>query len=407
MSRRFQLTRSIVATALLGCSQGDGSRPTSDMPAFRGTDAPASSGGAAAELEPPTIGGDGPEPFVPGQPPRAFDLFRRGINLGNRLEAKPDEGAWGGRIQDGDLRLIAARGFDHVRIPVWFSGHAAEESPFTLDPVFLTRVDEVLDEAAARGLAVLLTLHGYYELEAAVAEHTPRLLGIWSQLAERYRERPETLAFELFNEPPLSMQSVWNELASALIDTIRVSNPRRLLVVDSTAWADTTTLPRLQLPDDANLVVAVHPYEPKLFSFQGKTWGDPSWQTPGVVFPGPPATPLAPHPAAQANPGAVQWFAQYNTLPSEQNPSGPRTVQEQLTRVQDYRQASGRAVMNTEWGPQNGGDLQSRANLMRLMRRECEALAIPWTVWEDPTNLPLYDSATGQWQEPLVSTLFE
>lgn len=72
-----------------------------------------------------------------------------------------------------------------------------------------------------------------------------------------------------------------------------------------------------------------------------------------------------------------------------------------------YRQASGRLVMNTEWGPQNGGDLTSRANLMRIMREECEAAAIPWTVWEDPNNLPLYDSATGQWQEALVSTLFE
>jgi hypothetical protein len=63
--------------------------------------------------------------------------------------------------------------------------------------------------------------------------------------------------------------------------------------------------------------------------------------------------------------------------------------------------------MNTEWGPQNGGDLTSRANLMRLMREECEALGIPWTIWEDPNNLPLYDFSTRQWQEALVSTLFE
>jgi endoglucanase len=347
------------------------------------------------------------EPFVSGQAPRAFAHFRRGINLGNRLESKPDEGAWGGRVEEGDLRLIAQRGFDHVRIPVWFSGHAGGAAPFALDPAFLTRVDHVLDLAAAEQLAVILLLHGYYELETDVPAHTARLIGIWRQLSEHYRDHPETLAFELFNEPPQSMQSTWNGLAAQLIAAVRETNPRRLLVIDSTSWADTTTLGTLQLPDDANLAVAVHPYEPKLFSFQGKDWGDPSWTTSGVIFPGPPATPIVPDAAAQANPAANQWFMEYNTLDAAQNPSGPRTVREQIARVQAYRQASGRVVMNTEWGPQDGGDIVSRANLMRVMRQECEAAAIPWTIWEDPNNMRLYDSSTGQWEEALLAALFE
>lgn len=361
---------------------------------------------AAPSVTPPAgDAAEGIEAFAAGEPPAALQHFRRGINLGNRLESKPDEGAWGGRVEAGDMALIAARGFDHVRIPVWFSGHALEASPFTLDAVFLARVDQVLDDAARQGLAVILTLHGYYELEADVAGHEPRLQSIWSQLAERYRERPDTLAFELFNEPPQAMRTTWNALAARLVVNIRHTNPRRLLVIDSTLWADTTTLGELQLPDDANLAIAVHPYEPKLFSFQGKTWGDPSWQTSGVIFPGPPPAPLVPHPAAQANPAAVRWFSDYNTQSAEQNPSGPRTIREQIARIEAYRAGSGRAVMNTEWGPQDGGDITSRANLMRAMRAECEAANIPWTVWEDPNNLPLFDSAAATWQETLVNEL--
>lgn len=372
-----------------------------------GTSAQATAGSSGAAGAPGAAGASGVEPFVPGQKPRALEHFHRGINLGNRLESKPDEGAWGGRIEDGDLRLIAQRGFDHVRIPVWFSGHASETAPFSLDAAFMSRVDQVLDKAAAEKLGVLLVLHGYYELEADVPGHSPRLLGIWRQLSEHFRARPETLAFELFNEPPQKMQSTWNGLAAQLITAVRETNPSRLIVVDSTSWADTTTLGSLQLPNDANIAVAVHAYEPKLFSFQGKTWGDPSWQTSGVIFPGPPATPIVPHAAAQANAAASQWFAQYNTLAADQNPSGPRTVREQVARVKAYRETSGRSVMNTEWGPQDGGDMTSRANLMRSMREECETASIPWTIWEDPNNLRLYDSATGQWQEGLVSALFK
>ncbi|HYJ11043.1 MAG TPA: hypothetical protein VEX18_18605, partial [Polyangiaceae bacterium] len=94
-----------------------------------------------------------------------------------------------------------------------------------------------------------------------------------------------------------------------------------------------------------------------------------------------------------------------NTLDAAQNPSGPRTVREQVARVQAYREASGRAVMNTEWGPQDGGDMTSRANLMRSMGEECEAASLPWTIWEDPNNMRLYDSSTGQWEEGLLSAL--
>ena len=402
---------SSVALVLLGCSsggQGGASGPT----VSGGAGGTASSSGAAGAVGTAgTAGSTGSagavEPFVSGQAPRALVHFRRGINLGNRLESKPDEGAWGGRVEDGDLRLIAQRGFDHVRIPVWFSGHASEATPFALDTAFLSRVEQVLDLATSENLAVILVLHGYYELEADVAGHTPRLLSLWRQLSERFQNRPETLAFELFNEPPQSMQSTWNGLVAQLVAAVRETNPSRLIVIDSTSWADTTTLGSLQLPNDANIAVAVHPYEPKLFSFQGKDWGDPSWQTSGVIFPGPPATPIVPHPAAQANAAATRWFMQYNTLDAAQNPSGPRTVREQIARVKAYREASGRAVMNTEWGPQDGGDMTSRANLIRSMREECEAASIPWTIWEDPNNMRLYDSSTGQWEEGLLSALFD
>ena len=51
-----------------------------------------------------------------------------------------------------------------------------------------------------------------------------------------------------------------------------------------------------------------------------------------------------------------------------QNPSGPRTVREQVARVQAYREASGR---------------------------------------EDRNNMRLYDPSTGQWEEGLLPALFQ
>lgn len=347
---------------------------------------------------------DGPQGFVFGEPPAAAAYFRRGINLGNRLEA-PNEGDWGGTILASDFPFIAARGFDHVRIPVRFSGHAAESAPYTLDATFLARVDTVIDQALAADLAVIIDMHAYEELALDPNGQRGRFLALWTQIAERYRDRPETVAFELLNEPYEALDTAWNPLLAEAVAAVRASNPRRLLVVDSVYWADPGRLDELTLPDDANLLVAVHLYEPKLFSFQGQSWMGAEFQTTGVVFPGPPATPIVPVQAAQDASWAADWFEGYNTLPAAQNPSGPATIDAQVALIEAYRTSQGRTVYNGEWGPQDGGDDDSRARLIVAVRERCESAGIGWAIWEDPQNMSLFDSAAGTWNTRLVDAL--
>ena len=348
--------------------------------------------------------GPAPEPFVPGVPPAAAAHFTRGINLGNRLEA-PNEGDWGGVIQAEDFPFIAARGFDHVRIPIRFSGHASTASPYTIDAAFFSRVDTVLDQAAAANLAVVVDMHAYDELAADAAGQRDRFVALWTQVAARYQNRPDTVAFELFNEPNTQLDATWNDVMLPAITAIRATNPRRLLIVDSVFWADPTKLSLLTLPDDANIMASIHLYEPKLFTFQGQDWIGPVFLTTGVIFPGPPATPIDPVQAAKDAAWANQWFMDYNTKPAATNPSGPATVAAQVALITAYRQAQGRAVYNGEWGPQDGGALDSRVRLVTEVRQQCESAGIGWAIWEDPVNMNLFDSSAGTWLTEIIDAL--
>jgi endoglucanase len=344
------------------------------------------------------------EPFTFGEPPAAANHFKKGINLGNRLEA-PNEGDWGGSVLASDFPFIAARGFDHVRIPIRFSGHSLTSAPYTIDAPFFERVDAVLDQAATAGLAVIIDLHAYDEMASDPSGQRERFLALWSQIAARYEDQPDTVAFELLNEPNTQLDTVWNDIAAAAISAVRTTNPRRLLVVDTVFWADPSRLSLLTLPNDANLLVSIHLYEPKLFSFQGKSWmGDP-YMTTGVTFPGPPAAPITPVQAALDESWAASWFDDYNTLPAQSNPSGPATVDAQVAYISAYKSASGRTVYNGEWGPQDGGDMTSRANLVQVVREKCEAQDIGWAIWEDPNNMKLLDSAAGTWVTPIIDAL--
>jgi endoglucanase len=348
--------------------------------------------------------GTSPEPFVPGVAPAAAKYFKKGINLGNRLEA-PNEGDWGSTILATDFPFIAKRGFDHVRIPIRFSGHALASSPYTIDAAFFTRVDTVLDQALKANLAVVLDLHAYDELAANVTSHRDRFLALWTQIATRYRNRPDTVAFELLNEPYSQLDTTWNELSTAAIQAVRATNPRRLLVVDTVYWADPSRLSGLTLPNDANVLVAVHAYEPKLFTFQGKSWMGPEFMTTGVIFPGPPSSPVTPVAAATAAAWAKAWFDNYNSLPAATNPSGPATVTAQMAYITNYRNSSGRSVYNGEWGPQDGGAMDSRVRLVTLVRQECEKAGVGWAIWEDPNNMKLFDSTANTWVTQIIDAL--
>ena len=152
-------------------------------------------------------------------------------------------------------------------------------------------------------------------------------------------------------------------------------------------------------------MASIHFYEPKLFTFQGMSWMGPEYLTTGVVFPGPPASPVDPVQAAKDVSWANQWFMDYNTKPAASNPSGPATVASQLALITAYQKAQGRAVYNGEWGPQDGAPLDSRVRLVTMVRQGCESAGIGWAIWDDPVNMNLFDSSAGTWVSGIIDAL--
>lgn len=324
--------------------------------------------------------------------------LRRGINLGNGLDA-PSEGEWGVVLTERHFEMAKAAGMDHVRLPVRFSAHAGETSPFTVDSAFFARVDWALDQAQARGLSVVLDLHHYNELMKDPAAHRDRFLGIWAQIAERYRDRPASLLFELVNEPNGALApGLLNDLVKDAVAVVRRTNPSRRIIVDSYFWASADYLDKLDLPaGDPGLVASFHMYQPILFTHQGAHWMDPEYGTLGIVFPGPPASPVTPVAPAESVGWVRDWLARYNTAPAETNPSGPAAVRAEFEKVDRYIAATGRAVYLGELGAIDKADAASREAYVRLIRTEAERRSIAWAYWDDGGSFKAMDVKTGEW----------
>lgn len=333
--------------------------------------------------------------------------FMRGINLGNGLDA-PNEGEWGVVLDAKHFEMAKAAGLDHVRLPVRFSAHASEVAPYTIDPKFFERVDWALDQAQKNGLNIIVDLHHYNELMEAPDQHSARFVGLWEQIATRYAARPASVAFELLNEPCKNLSPVKTNLVHRqAIETIRKKNPTRLIFADSYFWAAAGFLGTLELPADPQVIAEFHMYQPILFTHQGAPWMDPEYGTVGVVFPGPPSTPIVPVEAANRVPWVREFFARYNTLPADKNPSGMTIVLAEFERALKYAERSGHRVYLGEFGVIDKADPASRTRFARAVRQESEKRGIGWCVWDDGGMNKAMNISDGTWVPAIGEALLK
>ena len=336
--------------------------------------------------------------------------FTKGINLGNCFDA-PSEGAWGTVISEKHFEMAAAAGFDHVRLPVRFSAKDRTDPnpPFAIKEEWWKRVDWAVDQALARKLSVIVDVHHYEEIHKDPAAHKERLYAIWRQIADRYASRPPQVAFEILNEPNGALNpTIVDEITAEVLRIIREKNPTRIVFADCYFWAASDYLKTLHLPkDDPNVVGQFHMYQPILFTHQGAPWMDPWYATQGVVFPGPPPTPIKPVAAAESQGWVMDWFRGYNTVAAKNNPGGPATVFTHFDNAARWVKETGKRVYLGEFGAIDFADQQSRENWTWLVRTEAERRGIGWAYWDDGGKFKAMDPRAGSWNEGLRRALLE
>lgn len=209
------------------------------------------------------------------------------INLGNTLEAER-EGSWGGvPVREADLQRIAAAGFTTIRLPVRWHNKSSDKPPYTVDPQWMNRVQQIVDWALAAKLNVILNSHHFDPIHddplGVAAWHG----GVWKQIAERFKGYPEdSLWFELENEPhkKFDHSNLLATLTPSLTE-VRKLHPTRAVIIGGENWSGIKSLETLPLPDDANIHPTFHYYDPFLYTHQGAEWTKPDMPPVGRGFP--------------------------------------------------------------------------------------------------------------------------
>ena len=214
----------------------------------------------------------------------------RGINIGNSLDAYPTETSWGNPlIQKFYFPDLKKAGFDAVRIPITWDQHTSLMPPYTINSTFMARVDTVVTWALESGLFVIIDAHHETWLKTALADTSKnvahadscvaRFDSIWSQIAAHFKNKSDSLIFEILNEPYPMSDSNTSALNVRVLKIIRQTNPTRVVSYSGYRWSNSDELVNAEIPDSGSqyLIGYYHSYDPYPFGLEGTgTYGSPS-----------------------------------------------------------------------------------------------------------------------------------
>jgi len=307
------------------------------------------------------------------EPIDAFDQVKvmgRGVNIlsGDPLWSKFKKA----RFQERHFQRIHEGGFQTVRVVM--EGFRYMDGQNRLRPAWLKTLDWVVKSAQAQNLTVILDEHDYNRCAVDAAGCRTKLLAFWEQVAPRYQDAPNSVLFEMLNEPNRQLTApVWNSMLKEALAVIRKTNPTRNVIIGPAFWNNIHYLDKLELPaDDRHIIVTVHYYLPMEFTHQGASWNKETAKLSGVTW----GTDAEKH-----------------------------RVEEDFAGVQEWSKKEGRPIFLGEFGAYEKGDIDSRVRYTACVARTAESLGWAWAYWQFDGDFIVYDMAKDDWVQPIWKAL--
>ena len=305
-----------------------------------------------------------------------------GWNLGNTFDASGAmETGWGNPVTtQAMIDAVHKQGFKFMRLPVTWSKHFSTSSPYTIDAAFLARVVAVANYALNDSMYVMVNTHhdggGLYTLSSTDPTSQAKVVAIWTQIANAFKDYSDYVSFEIFNEPQSGSTNMYGggdatsraalaAYQTAAIAAIRATggnNATRMCVVQGiSASPIAVSVATIPIPD-ANCIVSIHTYDPVNFSMNGSptTWG---------------------------------------------SASDTAAVMKNLASEQAMVASKGGVAIVGEWGTVSRDDLASRVHHAQFYARECRNHGMVAVWWDDGAGFHILNRKANPiaWAYPTIA----
>ena len=310
-----------------------------------------------------------------------FTIYR-GTNISHWLSQSTRRGEE--RLQwftEKDVELIAALGFDHIRLPVdeeqlWDEAGQKEPEAFQL-------LHHAINWCQKRNLRVVVDLHILRSHHFSAKEKPlwtdpkaqEKFFALWRDLSAELKKYPVSLvAYELMNEPVADNAEDWNKLVEVLVRHIRQDEPHRKIVIGSNKWQSTGTFDQLRIPaGDRDIILSFHFYTPMLVTHYKAGWTEVGKYKGPVTYPG---QLVASEEVAKLDPEVARIVKGNNGVYNREKLESLLAKPLELAKKLDLPLYCG------EWGALPTKPREVRMQWYRDMRTNLQKHGIAWANWD-------------------------
>ena len=310
--------------------------------------------------------------------PATPDAFEQNRKLGRGVNIIGYDPIWRSReqarFQAKHFRLLKEAGFSSVRLNLHPFRRMIPANGYALGESWFEVLDWAVREAQAQGLRVILDLHEYNSLGNDPVTNKVKFLAFWRQLSAHCQSAPDSVLFEVLNEPCRKLTPVlWNEYLAEALAIIREKNPTRTVIVGPAFWNSIDHLAELELPAaDRHLLVTVHYYKPMDFTHQGAAWAD------------------------RKDKLGVNWLGTEEEM---------RAINDDLDQAASWAKQHNRPLFLGEFGAYDKAPMESRVRYVSSVARAAEQRGWSWAYWQFDSDFILYDIGRDSWIEPIRRAL--
>lgn len=191
--------------------------------------------------------------------------------------------AWlANHVTEDDIIALKSWGFNSVRLPMHYNLFTLpiQDEPIPGEHTWLDTgfelTDQLIDWCKTHGLYVVLDLHaapGGQGYDQGISDYNPdlpslweseanqdKMVALWGQLADRYKDEPWVAGYDLLNEPnwDLGQNQLLREVYVRCTEAIRAVDDRHIIFIEGNWFANDFN--GLTPPWDDNLVYSPHKY---------------------------------------------------------------------------------------------------------------------------------------------------
>lgn len=275
-------------------------------------------------------------------------------------------------LERSTYQTIKDKGFDYIRLPanLW----CMLDGDGTLNESAAAGLDKALEYALGSGLTVILDLHGWEDLNSNPSvENIETIVSIWQQISERYKELPDRLCFEIYNEPNNSSGKMsnarWNYIQNRVAAAIREIDSDRIIVLSTMNYNSAYTLSALRYKHkDPCIIIDVHNYEPMEYTHQG-----------------------------------AEWIEVFNNTKTPYTEEASERFAEAIKKAADFKKKTGTRILIGEFGVYLR--VADEQGVNEFLTRAVEVMKnndLPRAYWELYAGFGAYDCDTKEWK-PFVT----